>query len=129
MTDKNTYVRKGDIFFVKLGTGTEKNSNVQHGGSTGFRPCIVVNNKIACNVSPVLLVVPITSSSCKVKNNMPTHLELDGVLPKKSVALFEQVLTIDRYQLKNKIAHLPDKLLKQVDEKLKITFGLVPQFA
>ncbi len=127
MTDMTTYVRKGSIFYVKL--GSERNGHVQNGGSTGFRPCIVVSNRIACKVSPVLLVVPITSSANKTAKNMPTHMELGGILPKDSVALFEQVLTVNRYQLHNKIAKLPETLIVQADEKLKIAFGIVPQFA
>ena len=127
MTEENTYIRKGDIYFVNL--GKERNGHVQNGGSTGLRPCIIVNNRIACKVSPVLLVVPITSSANKTAKNMPTHMEINGILPKDSVALFEQVLTVNRYQLQNKIANLPEKLMTQADEKLKIAFGLVPNFA
>ena len=127
MTGKTTYIRKGSIFYVEL--GSERNGHVQNGGSTGFRPCIIVSNRVACKVSPVLLVVPITSSSNKAAKNMPTHMELKGVLEKDSVALFEQVLTVNRYQLHNKITNLPEKLMVQADEKLKIAFGLVPQFA
>ena len=127
MTGTTTYVRKGSIFYVEL--GSERNGHVQNGGSTGFRPCIVVSNRVACKVSPVLLVVPITSSANKTAKNMPTHMDLKGVLEKDSVALFEQVLTVNRYQLHNKITNLPEKLMVQADEKLKIAFGLVPQFA
>lgn len=127
MTGKTTYIRKGSIFYVEL--GSERNGHVQNGGSTGFRPCIIVSNRVACKVSPVLLVVPITSSTNKTAKNMPTHMDLKGVLEKDSVALFEQVLTVNRYQLHNKITNLPEKLMVQADEKLKIAFGLVPQFA
>ena len=127
MTGKTTYIRKGSIFYVEL--GSERNGHVQNGGSTGFSPCIIVSNRVACKVSPVLLVVPITSSANKTAKNMPTHMELKGVLEKDSVALFEQVLTVNRYQLHNKITNLPEKLMVQADEKLKIAFGLVPQFA
>ena len=127
MTGKTTYIRKGSIFYVEL--GSERNGHVQNGGATGFRPCIIVSNRVACKVSPVLLVVPITSSANKTAKNMPTHMDLKGVLEKDSVALFEQVLTVNRYQLHNKITNLPEKLMVQADEKLKIAFGLVPQFA
>ena len=78
MTDSTTYVRKASIFYVDL--GSERNGHVQNGGSTGFRPCIVVSNRIACKVSPVLLVVPITSSANKTAKNMPTHMELGSIL-------------------------------------------------
>ena len=127
MTETKNYIRKGDIYFVEL--GKERNGSVQNGGATGVRPCVVMANKVACNVSPVLLVVPITSSLGKHRKSMPTHLELGNTLPKKSVALFEQVLTVNRYQLRDKIAKLSDDLLEEANQKIMISFGLVPQYA
>ena len=127
MTETSAYIRKGDIFYVDL--GTERNGHVQSGGVTGFRPCIIMANKVACELSPVLLVVPITSSNIKHKKGMPTHLELNNILPKKSVALFEQVLTVNRYQLREKIANLSDDMLEEANKKIMISFGLVPQYA
>jgi len=124
---ETTYIRKGDIFYVEL--GTERNGSVQNGGATGFRPCVIMANKVACEVSPVLLVVPITSSYGKHRKGMPTHLELGNTLPKKSVALFEQVLTVNRYQLRDKIANLSEDLLEEANKKIMISFGLVPQYA
>ena len=126
MTDTN-YIRKGDIFNVEL--GTEWNGHVQSGGASGFRPCVVMANKTACAVSPVLLVVPITSSCGKQRRGIPTHLELGDTLPRKSVALFEQVLTVNRCQLRNKITNLSEDLLEKANEKIMISFGIVPQKA
>lgn len=60
---------------------------------------------------------------------MPTHLELGNILPKKSVALFEQVLTVNRYQLCDKIASLSEELLEEANKKIMISFGLVSQYA
>lgn len=128
MTD-TTYIEKGSIYYVYLGTARDKNDHVQTGGASGYRPCIVMSNKVACNVSPVLLVVPITSSFGKHRKGMPTHLELGNTLPKKSVALFEQVLTVNRYQLRDKVAKLSDDLLEEANKKIMISFGLVPQYA
>lgn len=127
MTGMNTYIRKYDIFYVYL--GSERNGSVQNGGSTGIRPCIVINNKVACSVSPVLLVVPITSSNGKHAKELPTHLDLGYTLKKHSVAMFEQILTVNRYQLKSKIASLSENLIEAADEKLKISLGLIPQYA
>jgi len=127
MTEMNTYIRKYDIFYVYL--GSERNGSVQNGGSTGIRPCIVINNKVACAVSPVLLVVPITSSNGKHAKELPTHLDLGDTLKKHSVAMFEQILTVNRYQLKSKIANLSENLIKAADEKLKISLGLIPEYA
>ena len=127
MTETNAYIRKGNIFNVML--GTERNGSIQHGGVSGVRPCIVMSNKIACNVSPVLIVVPITSRHSKRVKSMPTHLEIDNILPKKSVALFEQILTVNRFQLIEKIANLTTDLLEEANEKVKISLGLIPQYA
>ena len=113
MTGMNTYIRKYDIFYVYL--GSERNGSVQNGGSTGIRPCIVINNKVACAVSPVLLVVPITSSNGKHAKELPTHLDLGDTLKKHSVAMFEQILTVNRYQLKSKIASLSENLIEAAD--------------
>lgn len=127
MTETKNYISKGDIYFVEL--GSERNGSVQNGGATGVRPCVIMANKVACEVSPVLLVVPITSSFGKHRKGMPTHLELGNTLPKKSVALFEQVLTVNRYQLRDKVARLSDDLLEEANKKIMISFGLVPQYA
>ena len=122
MTNNGICVKKGDIFYVYL--GTLKNGHVQCGGLNGMRPCIIVNNKDACIHSPVLLVVPITSSEVKRQKHLPTHLELCDILPKKSVAMFEQVLTVNRDQLFDKIGNIPDEMISIVNQKLKISFGL-----
>ena len=122
MTEKD-YIRKGDIFYVEL--EKERHGHIQ----SGTRPCIIVNNQVACIYSPVLLVVPITSSNLKKQKNMPTHLIIEDLLPKKSVATFEQILTVNRFQLRNKIGNLSEDLMKAANEKLEIAFGLTPQYA
>ena len=127
MTETTNYIQKGSIFYVFL--GKERNGHVQNGGLTGFRPCIVINNKVACAVSPVLLVVPITSSDCKHAKELPTHLDLGDTLKKHSVAMFEQILTVNRYQLRSKITNLSEDLIEAADEKLKISLGLIPNYA
>ena len=127
MTENNNYIRKGDIFYVYL--GNERNNHVQCGGINGMRPCLIVNNNVACVYSPVLLVVPITSSERKMQKLLPTHLVLQDLLPKKSVAMFEQVLTVNREQLSNKIGSVSDSMISRINQKLEIAFGLCPQFA
>ncbi len=125
MTDVKTYIEKGSIYYVSLGNTRDKNDHVQN----GCRPCVVMSNKIACEVSPVLLVVPITSSFRKHRKGIPTHLELGNILPRKSVALFEQVLTVNRYQFRDKIANLSEDLLEEANKKIMISFGLIPNYA
>lgn len=118
----NNLVRKGDIFYVEL--GTEINGHVQNGGENGFRPCIIMANQTACKVSPVLLVVPITSSCKKLAKELPTHMNLGTLLEEPSVATFEQILTVNRYQLESKITRLPRKMMEIAYEKLKISLGI-----
>ena len=114
-----TECKKYDIFYVDLG---EPKGNIQ----SGVRPCIIYSNRVACDYSPILLVIPITS---QIKRSLPTHLTLRGVLPKESTVLFEQVLTVNKSQLRERVGELPSKLKPRADEKLKISFGLVPEFA
>ena len=127
MTETKNYIHKYDIYYVDL--GTERNGHIQNGGSTGFRPCLIINNQVACNVSPVLLVVPITSSNIKHHKELPTHLDLGDTLRKHSVATFEQILTVNRYQLRSKIANLSTDLITAAEEKIRISLGLVPEYA
>ena len=122
MNYSNTTIKKGDIFYVYL--GTERNGHIQNGGDTGYRPCIVIANQTACNVSPVLLVVPITSSNIKKKKKLPTHMELGALLKKPSVATFEQILTVNRYQLESKITSLSEEMLITAHQKLQVALGM-----
>ncbi|MBQ3047963.1 MAG: type II toxin-antitoxin system PemK/MazF family toxin [Clostridia bacterium] len=126
MMKENSYVTKGSIYLVNL--GCERNGNVQNGGKTGVRPCLVMNNKIACIYSPVLLVVPITSSTVKIHKHIPTHLIIDEGLTRKSVAMFEQIITVNRSQLLTKICTLSDELMEKANQKIEIAFGLCPTF-
>lgn len=127
MTEMKNYIRKYDIYYVNL--GTKRHGHIQNGGSTGFRPCLIINNQTACNISPVLIVVPITSSGGKHVKELPTHLDLGDTLKQHSVAMFEQILTVNRYQLKSKITNLSADLTVAADEKIKISLGLIPQYA
>ncbi len=115
-------VNKGDIFFVNL--GTERNGHVQNGGGTGKRPCIIVANSKACQVSPTLIVVPITSSPIKIAKELPTHMKLGSLLEVPSIATFEQILTVNRYQLKDKIATLTPDMMITAHQKLQISLGM-----
>lgn len=122
MNYSNTTIKKGDIFYVDL--GTERNGHVQNGGDTGERPCIIIANSKACQVSPVLIVVPITSSPKKLRKELPTHMKLGSLLDEPSVATFEQILTVNRYQLKNKIARLTTDMMTTAHKKLQISLGM-----
>lgn len=123
MTD-TTYIRRGDIYYVDL--GSERHGRIQH----GIRPCVVCGNNLQNRFSEVIMISPITSS--KNKKPIPTHLELKAEecnLKVDSTVLFEQIITIQKSQLREKIASLGAEIMEQVNDKLMISFGIDPAFA
>nr|WP_255688677.1 type II toxin-antitoxin system PemK/MazF family toxin [Tepidanaerobacter sp. GT38] len=112
-------VRRGDIFYADLNpvVGSEQG---------GIRPVLVVQNDVGNKYSPTVIIAAITSQIDKAK--LPTHVELkstDYGLEKDSVILLEQLRTIDKRRLKEKIAILDQDIMEKVDEALKISLGLV----
>ena len=86
---------------------------------------LIIQNDIGNKYSPTVIATAITSQINKAK--MPTHIELDANeygLSKDSVVLAEQIRTIDKQRLKEKIGHLDDRLMTRVNEALEISFGL-----
>ena len=91
----------------------------------GVRPVLIIQNDIGNKFSPTVIATAITSQINKAK--MPTHIELDAKsygLPKDSVILAEQIRTIDKKRLKEKIGHVDDELMEKVNDALEISFGL-----
>jgi mRNA interferase MazF len=112
-------IRRGDIIYADL-------SPVIGSEQGGVRPVLVIQNDIGNKYSPTVIVAAITSQINKAK--LPTHVELAAEeygITKDSVILLEQIRTIDKKRLKEKIGHLSDDLMKKVDEGLQISFGLV----
>ena len=111
-------VKRGDIFYADL-------SPVVGSEQGGVRPVLIVQNDIGNKYSPTVIVAAITSKINKAK--MPTHIELAGAmhgLTKDSVILAEQIRTIDKKRLKEKIGHINDCLMTRIDYALRISFGL-----
>ncbi len=111
-------VKRGDIFYADL-------SPVIGSEQGGTRPVLVVQNDIGNKFSPTVIIAAITSQINKAK--MPTHIEIsanDFGLAKDSVILLEQIRTIDKRRLKEKLGRLNDELLEEVDEALGISFGI-----
>ena len=111
-------VKRGDIFYADL-------SPVVGSEQGGIRPVLVVQNDVGNKYSPTVIVAAITSQINKAK--MPTHIELSGDvygLSKDSVVLMEQIRTIDKKRLKEKIGHMDEENTKDIDEALRISFGL-----
>lgn len=111
-------VKRGDIFYADL-------SPVVGSEQGGTRPVLVIQNDVGNKFSPTVIVAAITSQINKAK--MPTHIEIsanDFGLAKDSVILLEQIRTIDKRRLKEKIGKLNDELIAHVDEALGISFGI-----
>jgi mRNA interferase MazF len=115
----NVVVKRGDIFYGDL-------SPVIGSEQGGIRPVLVIQNDIGNKYSPTVIVAAITSQINKAK--LPTHVELAADsygITKDSVILLEQIRTIDKKRLKEKIGHLSDELMKQADVALQVSFGLI----
>ena len=111
-------IRRGDIFYADL-------SPVIGSEQGGIRPVLIVQNDIGNKYSPTVIAAAITSQINKAK--LPTHTEISASeygLIKDSVILLEQIRTIDKKRLKEKIGHLDDELMEKVNEALSISFGL-----
>lgn len=91
----------------------------------GVRPVLIVQNDIGNKYSPTVIAAAITSQINKAK--LPTHIEISAQeygLQKDSVILLEQIRTIDKKRLRERIGHLDDELMEKVNEALSISFGL-----
>lgn len=111
-------VKRGDIFYADL-------SPVVGSEQGGVRPVLVVQNDVGNKYSPTVIAAAITSRINKAK--MPTHIELsanDYGLNKDSVILLEQIRTIDKRRLREKIGKLDTDMMDRVNEALFISFGL-----
>ena len=111
-------VKRGDIYYADL-------SPVVGSEQGGIRPVLVIQNDIGNKYSPTVIAAAITSQINKAK--MPTHIELaakDYGLNKDSVILLEQIRTIDKRRLREKIGRIDDRLMARVNNALSISFGL-----
>lgn len=111
-------IKRGDIFYTDL-------SPVIGSEQGGVRPVVVIQNDIGNKYSPTLIVAAITSQLNKTK--LPTHISVDsqGVpLPKNSVILLEQIRTIDKKRLREKIGRFDDKIMGEIDRALKVSLNL-----
>lgn len=111
-------VKRGDIYYADL-------SPVIGSEQGGIRPVLIVQNDIGNKYSPTVIAAAITSQINKAK--LPTHIEInaeDFGLAKDSVILLEQIRTIDKKRLREKIGRLDDDLMEKVNEAITISFGL-----
>ena len=110
-------VRRGDIYYADL-------SPVVGSEQGGMRPVLIVQNDVGNKYSPTVIAA-ITSKTSKSK--LPTHIEVYADkygLAKDSVILLEQIRTIDKTRLKEKMGHLDDYVMNQVNDAITVSFGL-----
>ncbi len=111
-------IKRGEIYYADL-------SPVVGSEQGGVRPVLVVQNNVGNKYSPTVIVAAITSKMNKAK--LPTHIGLyteDCGLPVNSVVLLEQIRTIDKRRLKNKIGNLDEYMMEGVDIALAASFDL-----
>jgi mRNA interferase MazF len=92
----------------------------------GVRPVLILQNDIGNRFSPTVIVAAITAQIQKAK--LPTHVEIDAKrygLERDSVILLEQIRTIDKQRLTDKITHLDEEVMEKIDDALQISLGLV----
>jgi mRNA interferase MazF len=112
-------VKRGDVYFADL-------SPVVGSEQGGVRPVLVIQNDIGNRFSPTVIVAAITAQIQKAK--LPTHVEIDAQkygFERDSVILLEQIRTIDKQRLTDKITHLDEEMMDRVDEALQISLGLI----
>ena len=112
-------VKRGYIFFADL-------SPVVGSEQGGVRPVLVIQNDVGNRYSPTVIIAAITSQIDKAK--LPTHVEINAAeyhLDRDSVVLLEQIRTIDKQRLQKKISGLDERVMKQVDDALRISLGLI----
>ena len=112
-------IKRGDVFFADL-------SPVVGSEQGGVRPVLIIQNDIGNRFSPTVIVAAITAQIEKAK--LPTHIEIDAKkygFDRDSVILLEQLRTIDKQRLTDKITHLDRAMMRKVDEALQISLGLI----
>lgn len=111
-------IRRGDIYYADLRPviGSEQG---------GVRPVLIIQNDMGNKHSPTVICAAITSKMNKAK--LPTHVELEvkkyGIV-KDSVILLEQIRTIDKSRLKEKVCHLDEDIIRDINHALRISLAL-----
>ena len=112
-------IKRGDMFYADL-------SPVVGSEQGGVRPVVIIQNNLGNKYSPTVIAAAITSQTNKTK--LPTHIEITGDtegLKNNSVILTEQIRTIDKSRLKEKIGHIDDEeVISQINNALGVSFGL-----
>ena len=112
-------VRRGDIFFADL-------SPVVGSEQGGIRPVLIIQNDTGNRYSPTVIAAAITSQTGKAR--LPTHIALpvneNCGLNRDSIILLEQVRTLDKKRLRERMGHVEEQVMEKVDTAIAVSFGL-----
>ena len=111
-------IKRGDIYYADL-------SPVIGSEQGGIRPVLIVQNDVGNRFSPTVIAAAITSQTEKTR--LPTHIRLSSVecgLQRDSIVLLEQIRTLDKRRLREKMGHLDDGMMREVDDAIAVSFGL-----
>ena len=110
-------IKRGELYYADL-------SPVVGSEQGGVRPVLVVQNDVGNRYSPTIIAAAVTSKQHKAK--LPTHIELPSSfgLAKDSVILLEQIRTLDKKRLKERMGNLPEDEMAKIDHALSVSFGL-----
>ena len=111
-------VKRGEIYYADL-------SPVVGSEQGGVRPVLIVQNDVGNRYSPTVIAAAITSRQDKAK--LPTHIDLPSGgcgLSRDSVVLLEQIRTIDKQRLREKMGHVEERVMEKVDLAIAVSFGL-----
>lgn len=111
-------VKRGDIYYADL-------SPVVGSEQGGLRPVLIIQNDVGNRYSPTVIAAAITSRMGKTR--LPTHIDIyaeKAGLAKDSVILLEQIRTLDKQRLKEKMGHLDDGMMNEVNNAIAVSFGL-----
>ncbi|MCM3109990.1 type II toxin-antitoxin system PemK/MazF family toxin [Lederbergia lenta] len=111
-------MKRGDVYFADLSptVGSEQG---------GLRPVLIIQNNIGNKFSPTVIVAAITGQIQKAK--LPTHIEISAErygFQRDSVALMEQVRTVDKKRLKSKVTEFDEVMMKKVDNAIMVSLGM-----
>ena len=117
MENRQAEIKRGEIYYADLSptVGSEQG---------GVRPVLVIQNDIGNKYSPTVIVCAITSKLSKAK--IPTHIELESEkynLPKDSVCLLEQIRTLDKLRLQQKVSCINETKMKEIERAILISLG------
>ena len=118
MEQSRSIVRRGEIYYADL-------SPVVGSEQGGMRPVLIVQNDVGNKYSPTVIAAAITSQQNKAR--LPTHIEVNARsvgLSRNSVILLEQIRTLDKRRLKEKMGALDTRMMEQVDHAIAVSFGL-----